>query len=203
MAMTLETNTATFWDTQYHNGRIPWDLGQPTPTFQRLVKAGVYPPGRLIVLGAGRGHDAGMFAQYGFEVTAVDFAPQAVKAMRELNDPITPFHILQQDIFDLPADLDSAFDYLLEYTCFCAINPRRRSDYGDLVGRLLKPGGLYVALAFPIGTRAGGPPYVVTPKEIITLLTARDFDLHHREKPADSVPSRQGIEELLIMRKIH
>ena len=197
----LTTITPAFWDIQYDNGRIPWDLGRPTPVFQRLLDSGQYPPGRMIVLGAGRGHDARLFARQGFDVTAVDFAPQAVRAMYSLNDQAMPFHIMQQDIFDLSSDLDGTFDYVLEYTCFCAISPQRRTDYADLVRRLLKPGGFYIALAFPIIERAGGPPYAVSPREMISILSTRGLLLHQREQPQDSVPSRKGIEELLIMRK--
>ena len=52
--------------------------------------------------------------------------------------------------------LDYSFDYLLEYTCFCAIDPKRRTEYADLVDRLLKPGGTYIDLAFPLDGRGGG-----------------------------------------------
>lgn len=199
--MTIQTDSPIFWDTQYDNGRIPWDLGHPVPVFRRLAESGNYAPGKMIVLGAGRGFDARLFSGHGFQVTAVDFAPQAIQAMQELDDPEASVNILQQDIFDLPRELDYTFDYLLEYTCFCAIHPRRREAYFDLVARLLKPGGIYIALAFPIGTRSGGPPFVVSPGNMVGALQERGFVLQNRERPFDSVPSRHGIEELLVMVK--
>jgi len=121
--------------------------------------------------------------------------------MQDLDDPGTPVHILEQDIFELPSQLNDSFDYVLEYTCFCAINPQHRETYFDLVARLLKPGGTYIALAFPIGTRPGGPPFVVSPRDMVSALQERGFVLQNRERPYDSVSSRQGIEELLIMVK--
>ena len=51
--------------------------------------------------------------------------------------------------------MNNSFDYLLEYTCFCAIDPQRRTDYADLVARLLKTNGHYIDLAFPLDARAG------------------------------------------------
>jgi hypothetical protein len=93
------------------------------------------------------------------------------------------------------------FDYLLEYTCFCAIDPARRSQYAALAARLLKPGGLYIGFAFPIGHRPGGPPFVVQPDAVIELLAEHGFSLQHREFAFDSVPPRQNIEELIILQK--
>ena len=195
------TDSPSYWNNQYVNGRIPWDLWRPTPVFARLAQSGAYAPGRMIVLGAGRGHDAQLFARHGFDVTAVDFAPEAAREMAALIDPAYPFRIVQQNIFHLPADLDGSFDYVLEYTCFCAISPGQRTAYADVVGRLLKPGGHYIALAFPIREGSGGPPYAVSPSELIELLEERAFELLRRETPRDSVPQRKGFEELLVLRK--
>lgn len=199
--MLFDTNSPEYWQESYANGRIPWDLGHATPVFARLAASGDYPPGKMIVLGAGRGHDARLFARHGFAVTAVDFAPEAVAAMQELNDPTHPVQIVQADIFGLDGAWNGRFDYLLEYTCFCAIDPARRGDYAALAARLLKPGGLYIGLAFPIGKRSGGPPFVVQPDAVIELLTEHGFNLQHREFPPDSVPSRQNIEEFIILKK--
>lgn len=199
--MTLDSNSPQYWQMSYANGRVPWDLGRSTPTFARLAASGAYLPGRMIVLGAGRGHDARLFARHGFVVTAVDFAAEAVATMHELNDPANPVQLLQKDIFELDEKWNGRFDYLLEYTCFCAIDPARRGDYAALAARLLKPGALYIGLAFPIGKRPGGPPFVVQPDAVIELLTEHGFKLQHREFPPDSVPSRQNIEELIILQK--
>ena len=57
---------------------------------------------------------------------------------------------MQQDLFEFPHDKNNSFDYLLEYTCFCAIDSKRRMEYADLVTRLLKPNGIYIDLAFPL-----------------------------------------------------
>jgi len=97
--------------------------------------------------------------------------------------------------------MNDEFDYILEYTCFCAIDPQRRAEYIHSVSSLLKPGGLYIALAFPIGCRRGGPPFVVTPDELIEPLNKLGFELILREVPHDSVPGREDIEELLILKK--
>ncbi len=196
-----DINRPDFWETIYRQGQAPWDLGQPTPVFRRLAENGALSPGRMIVLGAGLGHDARLFARHDFQVTAVDFADQAVAAMHRLADPNAPIVIMQADLFNLPALFDRLFDYVLEYVCYCALDPSRREEYADVVHDLLGPGGRYVALAFPIEEREGGPPFSVDPAELISLLQARGFTLERREEPADSVPNRRGREELLILQK--
>jgi len=199
--MTDNVNSARKWEADYARHTDGWDLGGPTPVFKHLASSGRFKPGRMIVLGAGRGHDAREFARHGFQVTAVDFAHQAVQEMQRLADPATPVEILQHDIFTLPESLNNTFDYLLEYTCFCAIDPKRRAEYADLVTRLLKPHGIYIDLAFPLDGRKGGPPFAVTETEIFDLFQKRGFKLLSREKPAESVSRRKHAEELFIFQK--
>jgi SAM-dependent methyltransferase len=196
-----DVSSPSFWEENYRSGRTGWDLGMPTPVFSRLAESGKFPPGKMLVLCAGRGHDARLFAKLGFKVTAVDFAEVAVQEMLALNDPADSMEILQADLFDLPTFMEGEFDYILEYTCFCAIDPQRRVDYINSVTKLLKDGGIYIALAFPIGKRTGGPPFVVTPDELVNPLHDMGFELLTREIPEDSVPGREDIEELIILKK--
>lgn len=200
--MTSDVNSLDKWEADYQSGTAGWDLGGPTPVFKRLASSKRFKPGRMIVLGAGRGHDAREFARHGFEVTAVDFSSYAVEQMHKLVDPDAPIKILQHDLFTLPSEMNGAFDYVLEYTCFCAIDPKRRAEYADLVTRLLKPGGLYIDLAFPLDQRHSGPPYAVSESEIFDLFLNRGFQLISREKPQDSVKPRRHAEELYIFQKI-
>jgi methyl halide transferase len=199
--MTRDVNSPRKWDENYEQGTDGWDLGRPTPVFQRLISSRQLAPGRMIILGAGRGYDAREFARHGFQVTAVDFSSQAVSEMQRLATAEAPVEILQHDLFTLPDTLNHSFDYALEYTCFCAIDPQRRPEYADLVARLLKPNGMYIDLAFPLDGRKGGPPFAVSAPEILDLFQARGFKLISREKPADSISARRQAEELFLFQK--
>jgi len=196
-----EVSTPKFWEDIYQKKQTDWDLGEPTPVFRRLLGSGRFAPGRVIVPGAGSGHDALEFARRGFDVTAVDFAPEATRALSAQIQLGLALTVIQADIFDLPHTMDGSFDYVLEYQCFCAIDPLRRPDYADLIARLLKPGGLIIQLAFPLGTYVGGPPYAVVADGIVFMFERRGFTLVERELPADSAPRRRGREELLILQK--
>src|SRR5215216_6624244 len=199
--MTTDVNSPRKWDENYEQGTDGWDLGRPTPVFKRLISSRQLVPGRMIVLGAGRGYDAREFARHGFQVTAVDFSSQAVAEMHRLATAEAPVEILQHDIFTLPETLNHSFDYVLEYTCFCAIDPKRRSEYADLVTRLLKLNSIYIDLAFPLDGRTGGPPFAVSAAEILDLFQKRGFKLLSREVPTDSISPRRGAEELFIFQK--
>jgi SAM-dependent methyltransferase len=157
----------------------------------------------MLVPCAGRGYDAREFARHAFDVTAVDFSPTAIREMKRMADPEAPIEILQHDMFTLPRTFDGAFDYVLQYTCFCAIDPKRREDYADLIARVLKPGGVYIDLAFPLDGRSGGPPFAVSESEIVGLFEPRGFKLVSQEKPEESVSPRRNAEELLIFRKTY
>ena len=201
--MTDDPNTAAFWEVNYREGQRRWELGGATPVFRRLAESGEFAPGRMIVPGAGLGDDARLFARHGFQVTAVDFAPTAARAMRARQAPAAPVVVLQADWFALPAALSGVFDYVLEYLFVGAIDPARREAYADVAARLLRPGGRFVALLWPIGASPGdppsGPPFAVWPDAIIALLAARGLSLLRREWPPDSVPQRRGMEELVVM----
>ncbi len=199
--MTYDVNLPEKWEADYRRGSDGWDQGQATPVLKSLAASRRFQPGRMLVPGAGRGHDAREFARHGFQVTAVDFSPYAVREMQRLADPQAPVEILQHDIFTLPDRLDHSYDYILEYTCFCAIDPNRRAEYADLVKRLLKPGGTYIDLAFPLDGRSGGPPFAVSRSELLDLFQKTGFKLISNEKPSRSIPQRRGAEELFIFQK--
>jgi len=199
--MDNDVNYPNKWEADYMRKTDGWDLGGATPTFQSLAASGRFERGRMIVPGAGRGHDAREFSRHGFQVTAVDFSPYVISEMRRLVDPQAPVEVLQHDLFTLPRELDGSFDYALEYTCFCAIDPKRRPEYANLITRLLKPGGVYIDLAFPLDGRAGGPPFAVSDLEVLDLYQERGFKLLSREAPVNSVSVRRGAEELFIFKK--
>ena len=201
--MDSRVSTQEFWQSLYETGRTGWDLGGPTPVFRRLLDERRLSPGHMVVVGAGRGHDARLFARNGFQVTAIDFAPAAIRHLHERNDPSAPVAIVSGDIFNLNPVLYGKFDYVLEYTFYCAIDPQRRGAYAAVVEALLRPGGRFVGLAFPLdsGQRDAfdGPPYPVNPDELVALMESRGLVLNHREIPPDSVGPRLGREELIIM----
>ncbi len=194
-------NTAEFWEACYESEMDGWDIGGPTPVFERLATE--IPKGRICVIGCGRGYDAVTFAKAGFEVTAIDFAKTAVLASREnARKEEVEMTVLREDFFDLPDELQGQFDYVLEYTCFCAISPERRFEYDRVIWQLLKPEGKLLGLFFPLDKNVdeGGPPWGVNISELHALFGLH-WNLESEEMPKESIEPRADREIMMIWKK--
>ena len=194
-------NTSEFWEACYESEMDGWDIGGPTPVFERLATK--IPKGRICVIGCGRGYDAVTFAKAGFEVTAIDFAKTAVLASREnARKEEVEMTVLHEDFFDLPDELHDQFDYVLEYTCFCAISPERRFEYDRVIWQLLKPKGKLLGLFFPLDKNIdeGGPPWGVNISELHALFGLH-WNLESEEMPKDSIEPRADREIMMIWKK--
>lgn len=195
-----ESLTADFWEGRYQQGTARWDLGEPAPPFVTLLHAPDAPkPGRIAVLGSGRGHDALLFAECGFDVVGFDFAPSAIEAATAAaQSRHLSAQFLQRDIFELPKEFSHHFDYVLEHTCYCAILPEQRADYVRVVRSILRPHGELIAL-FWAHARSGGPPFGTTPNEILQQFSP-SFDTVSFTRATNSVESRKNEEYLARFR---
>ncbi|HEX2912960.1 MAG TPA: methyltransferase domain-containing protein [Chloroflexia bacterium] len=198
---------AAAWNERYDKGQTGWDIGEPAPPFVDYVENGSllnFAPEKssLLVPGCGRGHDALYFAQQGFEVTALDFAPTAIAEgiERARKTPLRgSIQFAVADFFQLPEKYHGKFDYAAEHTLFCAIEPSLRPQYARVMHQVLKPGGLLLAI-FWAHHRAGGPPYSTTPAEIQELFTPY-FEIEHLELAARSHLRRANEEFFGVLRK--
>lgn len=192
--------TANFWEARYQAGTDRWDLGQPAPPFVKFLQSAEAPrPGRMAVLGSGRGHDALLFAAHGFDILGFDFAPSAITASTvEAIAQGLSAQFLQRDIFELTTEFADQFDYVLEHTCFCAIQPVQRAAYVKMVRSILRPSGELIAL-FWAHERSGGPPFGVTLAEIDHHFLS-DFEVLKFDLATNSVESRQQEEYLAVLR---
>ncbi|RZA06500.1 MAG: methyltransferase domain-containing protein [Proteobacteria bacterium] len=192
--------SAKAWEARYTDGNTPWDLSGPTPELARILAAGRLPKkGRALIPGGGRGHDAVLLAQSGLDAHLVDFAPSALNAVLEASSRAkVAVQVYRQDFFALPklAALQQSFDLLWEYTFYCAIDLKLRGEYAKAAHALLKPGGIFVGLFFPLDFKQAGPPFEVSRAEIEKNF-APYFELHF-EEPGMSVKPRAGKEILGI-----
>jgi SAM-dependent methyltransferase len=110
--------------------------------------------------------------------------------------------LLHSDIFNISKSYHDAFDIVLEYTCYCAIDPDRRIDYVNLVDCILKPGGRLVALFFPLDKELNddGPPFGVDFHTTLDLFLKK-FTLNKKEIPKLSIERRIGREIFVIFNK--
>ena len=194
-------NDPDFWEDIYKRNDIGWDLNGPTPIFEKI--ANKLKPGRVIILGSGRGHDAIIFSKLNFEVTAVDFAPSAINYLEKLcKKNNVKVNAIQSDIFSLGKYYDNYFDYIIEQTCFCAIDPRRRKEYERLVFRILKIAGNLIGLWYPLdkAIEDGGPPWGVSRSNLKNIFEKRWIVTKELFSEL-SVKKRKQREKLIIFKK--
>ena len=194
-----------YWNDVY-SGEVPWDAGAPVPPLMRAAQfESLARATDVAFVGCGYGHDACYWAEQGFKVTGFDFAPAAITAARERAAALglSNVRFAQHNVFELAASYAEHFDVVVEYTCFCAINPARRPLYVTNVASILRPGGIFIGLFYPFAPRESNPPYPVslTAIETLFLRPPGPFELLTSETPTDSIPRRLGAERLLIMRR--
>lgn len=188
------------WDQRYREGADGWELGRPAPPLERFLRADSrcpQPHGRVLVPGCGRGHEAALLAELGFEVIGLDFSAEAITRARELHGADRPqLRWLQADLFDANA-LEGAglapgsLQGVLEHTCFCAIDPAHRAAYLETVVRLLAPGGWLLGLFWCHG-RPGGPPWGSDAGELARQLAAAGLRQQVWEPARGSLPERDN-----------
>lgn len=185
-----DVSDASYWAARYREGEAGWDLGGPCPVLVALLDSRHAPPkGAVAFPGCGRGHDVAHWRGRGYDARGFDFA------VRSEEPPIEAL-----DVFELGARHPRTFDSIVEYTCYCAIDPARRAEYAASLRTALRPGGTLIALLFPVEVRVGGPPFGIDEAEIRSVLGA-GLDLVHLETPKSSVGPRRGRERLAILRK--
>ena len=198
----LNTSMPEYWENSYQSGEMGWDLGKPTPIFDNWIKTQKEPLS-ICILGAGNGWDALHFAEKGHEVTAVDFAESAVLNMKmAAAKRVLKLDVLHLDIFDLDKMFTHSFDIVLEYTCFCAIDPDKRDNYIRIVNHILNQSGKFVGLLFPIDKELNddGPPYGVD-QDVTIKLFSKYFTLITKKIPTLSIERREGREIFVIFKK--
>ena len=201
-SQSINSSMPEYWEKSYQSGEMGWDLGEPTPIFDNWIQFQTDSLS-ICILGAGNGWDAINFAEKGHNVTAVDFAESAIDNMHtSAQNKGVQINLIHSDIFDLCKLFNHTFDIVLEYTCFCAIDPVRRMDYVRMTNKILKPDGKLVALLFPIDKdiKDDGPPFAVDLDSTISLFL-KYFILDTKEIPSLSIERRNGREVFVIFKK--
>ena len=147
-----------WWSQLYESDEARWDLTGPSPVLAQIVPQLKLQKSRILVLGAGAGHDAAWFAEQGHIVTAIDFSEAAVTRAKLNYGHLPNFTFIQADVFRLPSSMDGAFDVVFEHTLYCAIEPSRRTDLYKVWRRVLNEHGHLLGI-FESRDKPYGPPF--------------------------------------------
>ncbi len=195
---------AGYWAQRYRYGETGWDLSGPTPALSYLLTRGLFPvepPAFILVPGCGYGHDALSLTAKGYSVTALDWVSEPLSAL-QARAPQN-LHTLCTDFFAYADTTPYTYEAIWEYTFYCAIDPVQRPPYFAAVSKLLKKGGYWVALLFPLGSQPyeAGPPFALSWEEVQTLAYGQGLSLVRAFVEAPSHPARQGRELLVSFKK--
>ena len=197
------TESPDSWEKIYQTGDAGWDIAKPAPPFVDLVNNPPewLKPGKLLNWGCGGGHDANFFAENGFETTACDFAPSAIKQAQEYADKNDLLEVYLSDLLNIEEKYHNQFDYVLEHTCFCAIPIKNREGYVESALKVLKPGGILFGLFYRFDEPdEKGPPFYMS-DDIVRENFEKDFEFIHWEIPKVSFGKRQNREKLIAMKR--
>jgi SAM-dependent methyltransferase len=107
------------WDRAYRDGKRPsWDARQAAPELVRVVEEEeIVKPCRVVVLGCGSGDNAIYLAQQGFDVTAIDLAPTALRiAEKKADEAGVKVNWMLADVLNVP-NLEP-FEFVFDRGCY-------------------------------------------------------------------------------------
>ena len=191
------------WQRCYEQDDTPWDKGAPAPALTAFLHEKQI-AGRVLVPGCGRGHEVRVLgAQPTTSVVGLDISATAIAQAAELSSQSTPsidVRFIVGDFFKLPSELKYSFDWLVENTCFCAIDPSQRPDYVLAASSALRTGGRIFGIFYLNPDTESGPPFAVSKRELSELFDPQ-FTLLEEWVPKDSFPGREGRELVRVMQK--
>ena len=191
------------WQRRYEQNDTPWDKGAAAPALAAFLKQSQI-TGRVLVPGCGRGHEVrALGMQPRASVVGLDISPTAIAQARGLTTQSASgqgLTFVEGDFFHLPANLRNSFDWLVEHTCFCAIEPSQRPDYVLAAAAALRAGGKIFGIFYLNPDVESGPPFAASKEEISDLFD-QDFILVEEWVPTASFPGREGRELVRIMQK--
>ncbi|HEX4086644.1 MAG TPA: methyltransferase domain-containing protein [Chthoniobacteraceae bacterium] len=186
------------WQARYEAEDTPWDQGEAHPSLVDYLKEGRF-SGRVLAPGCGLGYDVRAISTKENRVTGLDLAHAAMEKAREFSKAGAE-EFIAGDLFDLPGELRGVFDWVMEHTCFCAIEPQMREDYVRAVGEALKAGGRVFAIFYLNPGSETQPPFGVTVQELDELF-GKKFSVEREWIPERTFEGREGRELVRILRK--
>lgn len=189
------------WEKAYQEGITPWDKGCASPPIAEWLEKNSL-KGEGLVLGCGLGHDVRLLASYGYQVLGMDISQTAINKAMEI-DNVNNESYKVADFLNLDKVYIQSFDWVVEHTFFCAINPDLRQDYVKNLVQLLRPEGYFLAVFFlkdGSDSNLEGPPYKIE-REAVEEYFGKDFDLMESYIPETHYQCRpKGSEYLCWMR---
>ncbi len=141
----MTTDTAhAYWNDQWANADATSIWARPEPEVMAHAQ-GLPAAARILDLGAGLGRHALALAQMGFDVAAIDAAPDSLAAIQgAANTAGLTLDLHQSKMTALPF-ADASFDHILSWNVIYHGDESIVAQSFSEVARVLKPGGTFMA----------------------------------------------------------
>ena len=195
--MELSDLDKEYWDNRYKNQETAWDIGYASPAINTYAENAIPKDASILIPGCGNAHEARAMLEKGFEnITLLDIAPTLVEQVQRAFGHAPQLKIICQDFFQH----EGQYDYILEQTFFCALEPALWEQYSTKTAALLQPRGILAGLLFNREFVSPGPPFGGDKAEYQQLFRTA-FDILKMETCFNSIPQRQGSELFIELRK--
>lgn len=144
----------------YHLGFTPWEHAEPPEPLADLIEGPrALPPGDMIDIGCGTGHDAIYAARHGWAVTGVDTVPRALQRARaNARAAGVSVRFLPADITRPEAsELGTSYTLLLDLGCLHGLTPAQRRRAATTITDIAEPGATLLMFSFSPGYRDPAP----------------------------------------------
>jgi thiopurine S-methyltransferase len=178
-----------YWNSRYIENQTGWDIGYPSPSFIEYFKD-IDRNSKILIPGCGNSYEGEALYQMGFNnITLLDFAATSKENFLNRCPQFPTSQFVVGDFFAL----DDQFDFILEQTFFCALNPKLRNQYLVKMSELLYLEGKLVGLLFDAPLNTDHPPFGGARKEY-EILFKKHFSKVSMTSCENSIDPRQGKE---------
>ncbi len=179
-----------YWNEKYDTLETGWDIGYPSPAFisyfEKIEDRNV----AILIPGCGNSYEGEALFKMGFSnITLLDFATISKENFLKRVPEFPAEKFIVGDFFQL----ENQYDFILEQTFFCAINPSWRKKYVEKMKTLLKPNGKLVGILFDAPLNTEHPPFGGCKEDYIELFS-QVFDSVKMMPNELSIPPRAGKE---------
>jgi thiopurine S-methyltransferase len=187
-----------YWQNRYHEHQIGWDAGKITTPIKEYFDTITDKSLKILIPGCGNAHEAAYLFQQGFtNLYLCDWAQAPLDDFAEEHPKFSKEHLICADFFFLE---EKDFDYVVEQTFFCAIDPSLRPKYAQKMAEILKESGQLVGLLFGKELGMEGPPFGGDKAEYLSYFEPH-FSTVKIEPCTNSIPPRLGSELFIEIQK--
>lgn len=152
---TIDHLNSNYWNNRYLQNETGWDIGHASPAIIDFFKT-VDKNATILVPGCGNSYEGEALHRMGFEhIFLADFAPETKRNYLDRHPEFPEDQFIVGDFFSLEGE----YDFIVEQTFFCALNPALREKYVIKMKSLLNPTGKLVGLMFDAPLNTEHPPF--------------------------------------------